>query len=58
MKEKFSCYTANGVEFAKEFCDYNFGDLEDKSKLLLCYGTKNVERDETVCLNFFSDLEK
>ena len=58
MKEKFSCYTENGVEFAKEYCDYNFADLEDKSKLLLCYGTKNVERDETVCLNFFSDLEK
>ena len=58
MKEKFSCYTENGVEFAKEYCDYNFADLQDKSKLLLCYGTKNVKRDETVCLNFFSDLEK
>ena len=58
MKEKFSCYTENGVEFAKEYCDYNFGTLEDKGKLLLCYGSKGVPKDETVCLNSFKKIDE
>ena len=58
MKEKFNCYTEHGVEFAKEYCDYNFGDLPSKAKLMLCYGSKGVEKDETVCLSSSEKLEE
>jgi hypothetical protein len=26
IKEKWNCFTQNGVDFAKEYCDTQFGD--------------------------------